>query len=206
MPSRKRTPKERLQTALDCYLLWLEKVRKFPNNRPIRRQTAKYATHVRAMATRFKLACPDLPALPDLPDPKQKGPRGPQKVKKESPQCPLRPDPFIPAPSACAEDCVHPDHHHASTADLDQRDRFPGFDPKGDSETLRVTWSEISEPPRARKAQDIARNITGNFWPLCQAIEELPDREVMRPVVDIIHARLQMAYALLDEVVVGEGE
>ena len=27
-------------------------------------------------------------------------------------------------PMACCDDCIHPSHHHHSTADLDQRDRF----------------------------------------------------------------------------------
>jgi hypothetical protein len=81
----------------------------------------------------------------------------------------------------------------ASTADLDQRDRFameppffvPGIQP---------------EPT----AQDRARDIQRLFWPLCQSIEDLPDREAIRPALDVIHARLQTAYALVDEAVVSE--
>ena len=93
-------------------------------------------------------------------------------------------------PMACGEDCIHPSHHHASTADLDMRDR-----------------NALERPffvPGIPTAHDLARAISCRFWPLCQAIEEMDDREQIRPALDVLHSRIQTVYALLDEATVSQ--
>ena len=47
--------------------------------------------------------------------------------------------------------------------------------------------------------------MSHNFWALCQKVEALSDREAIRPALDVLHSRLQVAYGLLDEVVVEKG-
>lgn len=89
--------------------------------------------------------------------------------------------------SPCADDCVHPEHHHS--ADLDMRDHQPQL-------------PRVAVVPSG--ALEIARQICSTFWPLCQMLDEMDDRETLRPALDQIHARLQTAYALLDEVSVDQ--
>jgi hypothetical protein len=55
------------------------------------------------------------------------------------------------------------------------------------------------EPERTCTAVDLARDIQRAFWPLCQAIDSMDDRTGLRPALDAIHARIQIAYALVDE-------
>jgi hypothetical protein len=162
MAPHKTDPKERLKIALDCYLTWLGKVKEKPGDRSIRKQTSKFATHVRALAKQFQLPCPDLPALPEIPDPKQKGRRGPQKAPRKTVKAVARPLAY------------------------------------------RLS-SPLTECRSMAPFLEIAHCITRNFWPLCQAIEEMPNREVVRPALDAIHTRLQTAYALLDEPAGEEG-
>lgn len=116
------------------------------------------------------------------------------------------PGPYVPPTAAdlaqalhldpCGEDCVHPEHHHHHDPAHDQvvarYDDRPRDRPK-DRPRL------FSEFPRAAAADDLARGIARQFWPLCQALDAMDDREHVRPALDAIHARLQVAYGLLDE-------
>ena len=78
----------------------------------------------------------------------------------------------------------------------------PAPEPKA-KKGKEVAQAEVVE--QELSAGEIASHLSHNFWALCQKVEALSDREAIRPALDVLHSRLQVAYGLLDEVVVEKG-
>jgi hypothetical protein len=138
------------------------------------------------------------------------------------------PEPVLPGPSTraaplrspCAEDCTCHLHDHQVHINVQATDagRLSEFLREAILERLPIRKTVPSreglvpdpEPDPAPILQVIdpatlARAIARSIWPLCEALDCLApqDRLAVRPALDAIHARLQVAYLVVDE---GEGE
>lgn len=88
----------------------------------------------------------------------------------------MLPDPFLQR-SACADDCIHPDHHH-STADLDWRDSQP--------QLPRVTVAPSGAIREIRKA----------LWGLLRDMEDMTYAERAALSRDLVFIQHQAAHGL----------
>ena len=159
--------KDRMATALGSYQKWLGTVKANPSNRAARGQAQKWASTIRAIAKVARIPKPDLEPLPVLPDPKLHG-----RHKRDRPELAAgdwipEPEPALPVlPSPCADDCTHPDHHHAvSTADLDARDR---------TLSRRAAPEQFAAPC---DALETLRRVRRDVWLLLVQLADLPPAE-----------------------------
>lgn len=219
----KKTPKEKLQTLVGQYERARARVLPDPGNRLFRNRANVIKSHLKALCKEFKLQEPKLEPLPELPDPK---PRNTWTKKVKAAPAPSKVDEVLDKHLPSREE-AHP-YEPPTLEELGittvARAREVGEallasqGPPWDIPTVPLVHVEdppvrAPEPSQADiyahhagpqrepsyTALEIARYLAGSFWPLCQQIEEMPDREQIRPALDVIHTRLQMAYALVDE-------
>ena len=121
------------------------------------------------------------------------------------------PGPYVPPTTAsllaamdhrspCAEDCIHPDHHHQAEV---QRSAYPLQVTPEDMAALDAAMDR-EVPTAAEQAQSRAERIRRELTALLADIDELDDPQALRHAIDAIHTRLQFAYALLDEAAMEE--
>ena len=222
--SPRKTPQEKLQTTLDAYNAALAQVQAAPSDRDLRVRLSSAKANVKFVAKSLGLAEPTMTTPPPIPDPKPKGgsrpgdgvglpkvapaPRVVQTVPVPEPSVDLVLDEFLPKAGPGPDQPPTPDEL------WDAMKATPAEPPTLSSEQAhRVVEEQLHQvvqaagrPPQVMfsqepgpTAREIARGIAREFWPLCQALDEEDDRQALRPALDAIHARLQMAYALLDE-------
>ena len=203
--AKRKTPKEKMESWAKSYHERIDRLERTPSVASLRSDASTLKSRMHNLAREFHLTLPELRPIPPLPPVKAQAPK-PSKVDQvldrhlpsREEAHPYEPPTLEQLGITTAARAREVGEALLAAQDPPQEKHFPPRD------IPTVPPEYIEDPPEpAAPAKPsglvIAKSIASNFWALCFWIEELPDREQIRPALDVIYSRLQVAYALLDE-------
>ena len=203
--AKRKTPKEKMESWAKSYHERIDRLERTPSVASLRSDASTLKSRMHNLAREFHLTLPELRPIPPLPPVKAQAPK-PSKVDevldKHLPRReeahPYEPPTLEQLGITTAARAREVGEALLAAQDPPQEKHVPPWD------IPTVALVHVEDPPDqapepSYTALEIARYLARSFWPLCQQIEELPDREQIRPALDVIYSRLQVAYALLDK-------